>query len=807
MKGFPLFSNFDTFVRDEFDSRKGNPLKVSQFNIWVRMMSAVGDGLIIYSNTDHKLFKAAGDINVNTIYGGQSSSGVIGVDWNGKPIYAGTMDVPLKPNPIVKSISINEGVGNISRKASISMTVFTKEQADLMAEYFLEPGFTVFFEFGWNNVNALHGLVDITSNNPETIAKNITDMQNFTSLVEKRRKSKGAYDNYLGYITAGNITINGEAWDVSVELVGFNEIPYYLMNRDVIGLQSDTIKPAEIYGNVEDEDDPFKRRFKIMFNDLPAKRRTKLIKSLENQITMFDLINFDERVVDEINKMEGKRIKIAGEQDIIHVWYTYDASGRAVRHEKKVGKTDKVEIPSNTKIVNSERFISMRLAMKILELNAESIRLANGNKVKLNVDIDNTIIKAFKHIYSTDKSKLLIPNSHTPGFSLSTALSDGNISLKTISNNVMDNSFGDYIFPWPVELHSDGTFSGNTTSDVAKEAYEWGFLKHLYINFDFFIRTINVETFVLSDILKTLLNGLSDAVSSYWDFQIFEREDVDGNMTLQIVDVEFTTKTETENIYEFSLLGEQSILLSNSFNIDIPSAMANKIIGERLGTATQSTLKSTGLFTTKTDRILLQMESRNQSSDDIGSYSLIDNIRQSSIPNAPYTDKGRFENINRNNTEADDEIKELTIETYLDNTGIFPKPLILPEGIQLQKQYNFRNIFNNRRVVTEPTELEYYVVYGTYNDTQLFDGIYNASTSNSIKRTNDNQINEYSTLLPLTFSFSVHGISGIRRGDKFKVSGLPDLFIKDAFFQITSIEQTVDNGWVTTITGALRRAL
>ena len=143
MSFFPSFSNIDESIRGTLDKRKGNPLEVSKLNVWVKLTSAVGNGLVVYSNPDYKLFNAAGDGNISTIYGSNSQSGVLGVDWDNNVVYPNNSDLPLQPRPVVTSIEIDEGAGNISRKATISMTAFTKGQTELLSEYFLEPGYVL----------------------------------------------------------------------------------------------------------------------------------------------------------------------------------------------------------------------------------------------------------------------------------------------------------------------------------------------------------------------------------------------------------------------------------------------------------------------------------------------------------------------------------------------------------------------------------------------------------------------------------------------------------------------------------------
>ena len=56
----------------------------------------------------------------------------------------------LRPSPMVTSLEFSEGEDQISRSGKISLTVFSLEQMELIQEYFMEPGYNLFIEWGWN---------------------------------------------------------------------------------------------------------------------------------------------------------------------------------------------------------------------------------------------------------------------------------------------------------------------------------------------------------------------------------------------------------------------------------------------------------------------------------------------------------------------------------------------------------------------------------------------------------------------------------------------------------------------------------
>ena len=59
-------------------------------------------------------------------------------------------------------------------------------------------------------------------------------------------------------------------------------------------------------------------------------------------------------------------------------------------------------------------------------------------------------------------------------------------------------------------------------------------------------------------------------------------------------------------------------------------------------------------------------------------------------------------------------------------------------------------------------------------------------------------------LLPIKFEFEVHGISGVRVGDLFKIKDLPEKY-KKGVFQVTETSHAIDgNQWKTTVQAQFR---
>jgi hypothetical protein len=86
-----------------------------------------------------------------------------------------------------------------------------------------------------------------------------------------------------------------------------------------------------------------------------------------------------------------------------------------------------------------------------------------------------------------------------------------------------------------------------------------------------------------------------------------------------------------------------------------------------------------------------------------------------------------------------------------------------------------------------------------FNDLNLFEAL---KTGNDYKMETGTGT---SILLPIELSLTMHGVSGIKRGDKISIDSLPDQYRNGGFFQVTAITQTLsDDYWTTTVKGTFR---
>ena len=404
---WPTISNIDSKIAEKIKSYPNDLSKASNLTSWIRVFSGAKygnyNGLIMQSNTNWKLLKAAGE-GGSSLYGSTEQSGTLGVDWEGKSVNTSNGRT-LRPSPVITSFNSKEGKDQISRTCDFSITCFSLEQLDYLQTYFMEPGYSIAVEWGWNTPNSYGNIVK-TSKGSDDILNGIADTTlNNTELSKKRSNSLGEYDIFLGFIIGSTISNDGENFKIDVRLRGAPSIPTYLQSQNRIkkaklttGAQ-DTNKSPQGYGpnEISNETDAAIRRFKQMFNSLPAFRQTESVKKMETTTLLTDYINFDKKVTDSVDAFINER--------------------RLFLFRKETVQIGNVEI-NREKLFSQNRYIRFGLAINILNKIGDLEKYTVGNKnISFKIEINNSIIGAFPNMFSTKADKLIIPG-YRPDFSV-----------------------------------------------------------------------------------------------------------------------------------------------------------------------------------------------------------------------------------------------------------------------------------------------------------------------------------------------------------------------------------------------------
>jgi hypothetical protein len=516
---FPRLTNIEGNIEQAIKSNAA-PSIASQKNAWIRVFSGAVlqgvEGLVMQSNVDFKLFKAAGNVG-GSIYGNSQGSGVLGTDWHGNPVETGGGRV-LRPSPIITSFNSKEGKDQISRHAELEITAFSLSQMEAIQSYFLEPGYSLYIEWGWNTSLAAKNATMVGSKKTSSaIVSEIAQKSlNWNDLVKTRHGSNGEFDCFLGFIVGGSVSNDGENYKISVKLRGAPSLPTYLQSYqgtsqlNASGVVINNNKVQQLYTTQDQEEDTspsVRRRFAAMFNMLPSFRQTNEVKALETSVAENQFINFDKVVANSIS---------LGLNDT--GWTNWE-------NDEDV-EINGVSI-SKEKLFSNERYIRMDLAVLILNtIGAKDAYIIGGKEISFKIDIENTIIGAFPFMFSTKADKLVIPGD-LPDFLqyyLQTSTVEqlgggptGQGQLKVGGKVCSAVRQDDNLIPF-------GETEPCKESGYVEDKRYWGKLKHLFVNFDMFYSKIEQKNKNTREIFLDILNEMSAAVNAFWNFQIVEGE-------------------------------------------------------------------------------------------------------------------------------------------------------------------------------------------------------------------------------------------------------------------------------------------
>jgi hypothetical protein len=922
---WPTISNIDLKIANRINSYANDNLAASGLNAWVRVYSgAISDnknGLILESNTDFKIFSAAGEAS---IYGNSNRSGTIGRTWDPNKSVVSDVGRVLRPSPIITTLNSKEGQDQISRTCDFSITCFSFEQLEIIQTYFMEPGYSVGVEWGWNTEESSKGL--ISTANAETILNGIADTTlNNGVLSSKRALTSGEYDVFLGFIVGSTVSNDGENFKVDVRLRGAPSLPTYLQSQNRITIKSSGNEPStaadpdkskatypenELTSDADTEEEAKKRRFKYMFNELPAFRQTENVKKLIDRVKAIDFINFDRVIQSKIDEFLASSLSPSSEDSTV-VGETEDT----VRLNVSGGL--EVDVPKE-KIFSTNRYIRFGLAIDILnEIGAVDKYDFGGKSVSFKLNIDTAIIGAFPYMFSTKKSKLIIPGA-VPNAKSTYFLSSDEIVQQP---NGLLNGFNIVRLPNSIEFVE--RFKDLNQFGLSEKKGYYGYLKNLYVNFDMFKAKIEQKNKNIREILEDILNEMSSAVNSFWNFQIIEgefrksneqvgaelRQNAPGvaapvktttttfnasatgytagkgfnnagqwnststtnnqttptgggandaavfntvsaeyDMVITIVDENWIGENpDPDNVKEFQHNGIGSPFLNSSLDISIPAELGAKIINERIGANSQTDIRSFkigSLFSAETDLFLKKVSGaisasiedidsnvdkneNEQANDNAAKITAQNNLIDASktkefggqagrggtsdkikeffdkdgkliktettffLADGTVKSATKYENLPDINSaevaksvEADLQIKSDRVTTNLEKIDVVPKPTL----------YKLDAIGTDAKKGVEDSFFVYCL-----DDTDFFESMKNHYF---VKKGSG----ALSQPLPIKYSFTILGNSGIRRGDTFKITGIPRKYAEQGIFQVTGIEHSLSGmRWETTVEALYRQ--
>jgi hypothetical protein len=772
-------------IRSQMTKMK-DVLHASSYVAWIKVTS--GAGLTLSSNPDIPLFRDPDNSNVTSIHGRFSNPATIGTSETGK-WNSGVREVSgpgYRPRPIVESIEVKNGKHGLSKKATVNIKCFSIEQLTELAKHFLEPGFSIVIQWGWNN----GGTNAVISGDPI----GFTTVNNFTKNQSRKISTGGCkYENFIGTVTGGNMSVNDASFDLTMEATGVGELALNLQVLNEVSCEDATTSNTQVddsswtntvtnawknsqkwvlnkitaFNNYWDksqitdyDDEPFL----AMYGSLPPELQTDEIKKMKMNWRNF--VGFNESALEKAGQL--------GFWGDVKAFLGFGPQGATIAN------VDLGDEP----LIDGDRFIRFGALMGMLEKVPydlkKGINLAGGSSnVSLIINTEKVPISAHKRIFSTDKSKLLILNGNTPDFGLlenfenaqrnpaslyvfwGKSTSTAGTPTNPIINTTYPRNNGqpEGTFPYPGDL-KDG--------NIDAPWHSWGYLEDLYINFDFAMSVLKQPGIMAKDALLQMLNGMSSAVNNLWDFQVVEDVDQNGNLRLSVADLNFNRFA--NHVYPtFYHTGVESVFKSISYSIDIPAAMKNQILAKRT---------SDGSVKPKFNPHLPDPHPT------LWGSSLKDNIMTELNKTNSAVDPCA-KNVTSPIITTPDDAKQKNALEFVKKAGIFLKHRN-PELIKGSDDASMKTLAQQNHIFV-----------GTFSDTAILDNI-RAADKGTNKR-------DKGILLPITVEFTVPGVGGLEFGQSFKLGDTINKFRDTGIFQITEISHNVSNNfWETKVESKFR---
>lgn len=771
---FPHLTPFSPDLKRTILQRAGNNLFVSGLIPWMRVTAS--SGLVIESLPQGDSFSAR--------YGDMGKSGRVGTTLEGASVYADGSDRAYRPSPIIESIGVNFGAGGLTRKCSFDIKCFTLPQAEKVMEYFMEPGYTVLVEYGWNTNNSIS-----QKEYPLTPCA-IARFNSYDHVKKKQRDSHYEYDGFMGYITNAGFKSSGdETFTINVELTSIGEVAAYLQqHRGGTTLKNNQSSGGQKFDTADidsiSQTNIGLALFMQMYNRLPVQKQTNSVKRIIGK--------YDSRGNPFIRKENYINM-----DDVIRSKLVETLQDAAVATEE-----EGAEIPEGAPLVSESSYIRLELAFEIL--NTYSVELQSAPASECTglgtynsiIDYKNTAIRATPHIFSHDGSKLYIPNPKAPDFGLVQTLTakseedkyailnDSGIPTKTVNLSHWEDNR--YAFPQQISLSSSDYKWPVDTLPFTAGAGQWGYLKDLYINFEFFCEVLNRTNYVAKDIYYELLNGISSAANSMWHFEIVQLPSVNevnkNQYQLEVVDLFFCGNANFIN-QKFRASGVDTPFLESSLGLDLPAAMKNMIVAER--SAGQPDVSAEGPLPIKTGKLFAKKD------DPV--MKILSNFQKKGIDEKTDTTTAVTTGTGAQKL-TEQEVRKQNYDLFMSKATVVPAAGVKDRNGDLDAVRNaFLEWFGAK---TTDINLENLVVVSAWNDPSLLRKLdlngRNTTTANNV-------------LLEITFDFTIHGVSGIKTGDLFEIEDLPTKY-KNTVFQVVEVSHALDgNMWKTSVTGKLRK--
>lgn len=299
-----------------------------------------------------------------------------------------------------------------------------------------------------------------------------------------------------------------------------------------------------------------------------------------------------------------------------------------------------------------------------------------------------------------------------------------------------------------------------------------GNLMNVYFRYESFVSIYN-SAYTSADVINSLLDTINANMFGLCKLELQKESDAQTGSPLIIIDRKLNIPRPTqpkEEIWRFKVGALNSIVKEFSFNMELSTLMqAQALYASQLAIASTTIKTPSGSAAPEKDPFAHADLSYAVNSD--GYYSL----------NAVEVE------IVRDSEEWNKKIEDVANVKKED-----PKPKDGEEEIENPSEVRNKNYV---RFKTNPSDKNEKPKPYIYTDAGLI--------QKHIAKSNEKPGTTALTYLDITLA--IDGMAGISCGEYFHIDGVPEIYNKNGYFQVTNVKQGIDNnGWKTTIEAGYR---
>ncbi len=771
-EGFPFISNIDKYVQNELANRSLQRVRPIVPYIKVTPGFSIDGketGKIVLKGIEAPNYKDPSEYKFKELY---------------RPSHN------LRPLAGVKSITADylNAYGSI-KKVTISWVCHTLEDLERLSPYFLNPGQSMFVEWGWGNSK----VNEIINNNPKI---NLADYLSYVRL--RKKLSNGNYDGMLGIVVNYSFALNRDGgFDCTTEVVSSG----YIMEGITV---SNQITQDVNYGNIRTVS-TVEAEMKEKSEKEDEEQEVKVIKTFQH----FMEYDFYSQISEHLNSLKFSDTKAShdyfllaengkGNGDISIIkgkegrttkyskTYTEEVPESSENKESNKTKeiTTTVEIPLRASIYASWGYLEDFVLNPHLAIEGEGT-----DKLLFGFDSRGSKISSHKFLRTTDLGVVIVPISNPGGGGA----------------EVPDFKAGE-----------------NTEHNL-----EFGYVRRLLINVELF-REIMLNAKTINDAVLHLFSEINNVCINYWQFRLVPieekfddsgKQDTSGTVTSNLQ----PSTDKRGNKKKDVLLGnnrKDAIIAQKIVDINYSNSLFEEILSKEEGPYVFRT-KTFSLKNEKTGQTIRNVTSV------VRNLSFQSKLSSQAALNVFYSAQNKDGRVmgtpSNNNFKSlyNFSINGIDYKNAKDTFSAGPFQATGNTGDTSAQQNNINKVdpgmetelfivaqhaYGDKLLRYLPWHSKGYWVEIEKNGKKVYltgkegmkmavllsvDGKTPPSTSES--------------LVPLECEVELEGISGIRIGDIFTIDHLPKIYQQHGTFQVIGITDTIDkNSWVTKLKAGFR---